>query len=91
MGYLGSLFARFLLWLRYRIRVVGLEKIQGLDGKTVIFPNHPGYMDPAILLSVLWPHLKPRPTLFEGNFKGALAPIAWMLNAAFGGSVSKAG
>src|SRR5947208_2539938 len=73
--------SRCLLWLRYRIRVVGLEKIQGKTGKTVIFPNHPGYVDPTILISTLWPYLKPRPTLYEDNFKGVLAPIAWLLNA----------
>lgn len=40
-----------ILHLRYRVRVTGLEKLQGLSGPTLIMPNHPGYIDPALVLS----------------------------------------
>ena len=56
-----------MLSLRYRVRVVGLEKLQGFDGPALILPNHPGYIDPSLVLMTLWPTLRPRPMLFEGT------------------------
>ncbi len=44
-------FGRCVLWLRYRVRVVGLEKLRGLTGPTLVMPNHPGYIDPPLVLS----------------------------------------
>jgi long-chain-fatty-acid--[acyl-carrier-protein] ligase len=71
---------RWLLWvlsvlvrsLRYRVRVHGLRELHGLKGPTLILPNHPGYIDPPILLTVLWPALRPRPMLYEGHFRHIL-------------------
>ena len=52
--------ARLLLWLRYRIRVVGLEAIarRGTSG-VVFFPNHPGLIDPIFLMAVLNKQFRP--------------------------------
>ena len=36
--------ARWLLSLRYRVRVTGLESLDQLDGPTLVMPNHPGYI-----------------------------------------------
>ncbi len=66
---------RYILWamlamvlsLRYRVTVTGLEKVRGLK-KTVIFPNHPGLVDPPNIFRVLWPALKPRPMVLASEF-----------------------
>ena len=65
--YVLWLLFRLFLSLRYRIRVRGLDKVRGLEGPTLILPNHPGYIEPAIVLTTLWPALKPRPMMFEGT------------------------
>jgi long-chain-fatty-acid--[acyl-carrier-protein] ligase len=62
------LVARLILPLRYRIRVRGLETLRDLKGGTLILPNHPAYIDPTILLTTLWPKLRPRPLLAESMF-----------------------
>ncbi len=60
---------RFLLWLRYRVRVEGLQKLRGRPGPFLIAPNHPAYIDPALVLSRLWPVVHPRPMLYESMFR----------------------
>jgi long-chain-fatty-acid--[acyl-carrier-protein] ligase len=81
---------RFLLWagakllisLRYRVFVHGLEKLGPNPQRTLILPNHPGYMDPPLVFSSLWPVLKPRPLLFEGNFQNpVLSPLMSLMQA----------
>jgi long-chain-fatty-acid--[acyl-carrier-protein] ligase len=62
------LFARVVLPLRYRVLVHGWEKLDGLAGPILILPNHPAFVDPALVLALLWPRLDPRPLLFSGNF-----------------------
>jgi len=64
--------ARLVLSLRYRIRVDGLEQVRSIQGPTVVLPNHPAYIDPAIVLTVLWPSLRMRPLVFEGMFGNPL-------------------
>jgi long-chain-fatty-acid--[acyl-carrier-protein] ligase len=90
---------RLLLWvtsrctlsLRYRIEVSGLEKIDRHHGPFLILPNHPGYMDPPIMLTLLWPKLRPRPMLFEGMFQNPLMyPLMKLLNALRVPDLSKA-
>jgi long-chain-fatty-acid--[acyl-carrier-protein] ligase len=75
---LGRMFAS----LRYRIRVHGLEQIRGLKGPVVVLPNHPGLNDPLLVLAVIWPSLKPRPTVYEGNFNNPFMKLLMkLLNA----------
>ena len=52
--------SRFLLWLRYRIRLVGLDAIEA-KGKTgiVFLPNHPALMDPIIIYTYLQKRFAP--------------------------------
>ena len=74
--------ARCILALRYRLYVDGLDKVRGLKGPVLILPNHPAYIDPAIVLTALWPALKPRPLVFETMFRNWLLwPFAKLLNA----------
>jgi long-chain-fatty-acid--[acyl-carrier-protein] ligase len=55
------LFIRCLLWLRYRIRVRGLDRIASPDGRGVLFlANHPALIDPIMVMTVLWPRFRPR-------------------------------
>ncbi|HEV2947546.1 MAG TPA: AMP-binding protein [Gemmataceae bacterium] len=60
--------ARLILPLRYRVTCVGEIKWRDLPRPVLIMPNHPGYIDPAIMLTLLWPSLRPRPLLWEGMF-----------------------
>jgi long-chain-fatty-acid--[acyl-carrier-protein] ligase len=75
---------RGLLWTRYRVRVNGLETLTGLGpkSKVLILPNHPGYVDPMLVLSRLGPQLGPRPLVFEGTFANPLLwPFMKLVNA----------
>jgi len=74
--------ARCLLALRYRIRVQGSEQARALPGPYLVLPNHPGLIDPPIVLTTLYPLFHPRPLLFEGNFRHPLLyPIMPLLDA----------
>ena len=47
------LLIRCLLWLRYRIRVRGLNRIAPPDGRGVLFlANHPALIDPIMVMAV---------------------------------------
>src|SRR5262249_55539899 len=73
---------KLILSLRYRIRVHGLENVRGLKGKTLILPNHPGMIDPPIVLTTFWPTVHPRPLLYEGTLRTlALRPAPGLLDA----------
>src|SRR5579859_4210133 len=81
---------RYLFWvmlrcgfaLRYRLRLHGMEQVRGLRGPVLILPNHPGYVDPPLVFSALWPALKPRPMAFDLLFRNPiLRPVAKLLNA----------
>ncbi len=78
-----DLFRRFLAWLlrlflslRYRVRIKGLDQVRELarqsPGRTLVLPNHPALVDPLIIFSNLWPVLKMRPLVWEGNFTSPL-------------------
>jgi len=54
-------FVKLCLWLRYRIRVKGLDKIAARGRKGILFlPNHPALIDPVIMMSVLHGPFAPR-------------------------------
>jgi long-chain-fatty-acid--[acyl-carrier-protein] ligase len=69
LRYFLWLVCRLLASLRYRIRVHGLEQARHLRGPTLILPNHPGYIDPPLVFTALWPTFRMRPTVYEGNFQ----------------------
>ncbi len=60
---------RFLIWLRYRIKVKGLENLTPdqfkRTGGIVFAPNHPAEIDPVILEAILWNKFNPRPLVVE--------------------------
>lgn len=76
------LFARLILPLRYRIECHGETNWGDLPRPVLILPNHPGYVDPIIMLTLLWPSLRPRPLLWEGMFLNPiLYPCLGMIRA----------
>ena len=51
---------KFLLWLRYDIELIGLEKIEAKGKRGIVFlPNHPALIDPVILYSHLQQKFSP--------------------------------
>ncbi len=67
---------RLLLRLRYRVRVTGLEKLRDLEGPTLLMPNHPGYIDPPLVLSHVRLKATIRPLVYSGTYRNpALYPI----------------
>ena len=60
---------RFLVFLRYRVVVKGLEQLTPdqfkRSGGILFLPNHPAEIDPVILESVLWGKFRPRPLVVE--------------------------
>jgi long-chain-fatty-acid--[acyl-carrier-protein] ligase len=74
-------FVRTVLGLRYRVRLHGQEKLRSLKGPILVLPNHPAYVDPALVLSNLWPYLHPRPMVYEDNFRNPVMwPLLWLLH-----------
>ena len=74
--------ARCLRSLRYRVTINGLDKLRGETGPILVLPNHPAYIDPPIVMSSLWPVLRPRPMVFAGMFNNPLLyPLIKILNA----------
>jgi len=52
---------RFLLSLRYRVRIHGLEQIRQQGQRGILFlPNHPALIDPIIVMSQLYGPFRPR-------------------------------
>jgi long-chain-fatty-acid--[acyl-carrier-protein] ligase len=80
---------RFLFWVlfrlfvgaRYRVRIHGLDAVRRLPRPLLILPSHPALSDPVIILTSLWWSVRPRPMLYEGNFRGLTYPVIPLLNA----------
>ena len=52
----------WLLRLRYRVRVEGLDEVAARGRTGILFlPNHPALIDPVILMTRLYPRFRPRP------------------------------
>jgi acyl carrier protein len=53
--------ARFLLWLRYKVLVTGIEQVAAKGKSGILFlPNHPALVDPVILITQLYRMFAPR-------------------------------
>ncbi len=76
------LLARLVVPLRYRVQVHGWEGVRGLTGPVLFLPNHPGYIDPVLILTCLHEPFRPRPVLYEDNFRSPiLRPLVKLLRA----------
>jgi acyl-CoA synthetase (AMP-forming)/AMP-acid ligase II/1-acyl-sn-glycerol-3-phosphate acyltransferase/acyl carrier protein len=73
---------RFLSRFRYRVRIVGGEKLRELRGPTLVMPSHPGYIDPPLVMSHLRIPGGIRPTVFSGMYRNpVLYPMMRLANA----------
>lgn len=71
-----------LLRLRYRVTVEGAEGLAALRGPTLVLPNHPGYVDPPLVLSHLRLGRSLRPLVFSGIYRLLpLRPLMTMVDA----------
>ena len=60
---------RTVVHCRYRVIVEGLDKIQDLRGPVLVMPNHPGYIDPVLVLSHIRFGRLLRPVVAETNYR----------------------
>ncbi len=73
---------RFLTGFRYRVRVEGLEKLRNLRGPTLVMPNHPGLIDPPLVLSNVCIPGGMRPIVTTSMYrKPLLYPLMRLVNA----------
>ena len=73
---------RFLTRFRYRVRVEGLEKLRDLRGPTLVMPNHPGLIDPPLVLSNVRIPGGIRPIVTTSMYrKPLLYPLMRLVNA----------
>ncbi len=73
---------RWVLSLRYRVRVEGAEALAELRGPTIVMPNHPAYIDPPLVLSHLRLHAPLRPLVYTGTYRlAALYPVMRAMGA----------
>ncbi len=62
------MFVRSCLWLRYRVKAIGLAAIAGRGKKGILFlPNHPALIDPIIMMSNLYPRFQSHPVADENE------------------------
>ncbi|MHB8901510.1 MAG: AMP-binding protein, partial [Thermoguttaceae bacterium] len=60
----------------------GLEQLEQLDGPTLVMPNHPGYIDPPLVLSHVRLRRPVRPIVFAGIYRSpVLYPIMRLVDA----------
>jgi long-chain-fatty-acid--[acyl-carrier-protein] ligase len=75
-SYLFCLFCylvRFLLAVRYKIEVTGLEEVLTLKKQKngiLFLPNHPAEVDPIMIIAILGPNFFPRSVVIEHFYKG---------------------
>lgn len=83
----------FLLSLRYKITVNGLEAILARGNESIVFmPNHPALIDPVILMSRLYKGFAPRPLADEGQVdRSFVRPLMKTLRAIVIPDLSKNG
>ncbi|PHS03028.1 MAG: hypothetical protein COA78_19510 [Blastopirellula sp.] len=74
-------FMRLLLHLRYKVEVHGLEKLKGIKGPVLVWPNHPAFVDPPMILSHLRFGKQLRPLVFTGSYRN---PVAYPLMRTIG-------
>lgn len=71
--HLFALFMRCALWFRYKVTVVGLDKLTpemlSKPGGVLFLPNHPSlFVDPALVTLAVWPRFPIRPLIVEYQF-----------------------
>jgi long-chain-fatty-acid--[acyl-carrier-protein] ligase len=74
--------ARWAVRRRYAVQVVGLEALRDLQGPTLVLPNHPGYIDPALVLSHVRLAQPVRPVVMSSMYRRPfLLPLMRLVQA----------
>lgn len=61
--------ASLMLRLRYRISHDGFESLRNLRGPVLVLPNHPGFIDPPIVLAHVGLRQALRPLVYTGTYR----------------------
>jgi len=78
MRYIG----RPLVSLRYRVQVEGLEQFRAQRGPLLVLPNHPGFIDPVLVMTQLAAERSLRPLVVSFMYRPApLLPLMKFINA----------
>jgi 1-acyl-sn-glycerol-3-phosphate acyltransferase len=68
-----QLFMRFvgrpLTRLRYRVEITGLEKLRNIRGPALVLPNHPGHIDPVLVMTQLGAVIPLRPLVVSFMYR----------------------
>jgi long-chain-fatty-acid--[acyl-carrier-protein] ligase len=74
--------ARSLVWLRYRVEVRGLDQLRKLSGPALVLPNHPGYIDPVLVMTRIGTEIPLRPLVISFMYQPPLLnPLMRFINA----------
>lgn len=68
LAYFVWILIRLIIPLRYRVKVEGWDQLRDIKGPVLLLPNHPGMVDPILVLSLFFGVFRPRTVLYEGNF-----------------------
>lgn len=78
MRYIG----RSLVWLRYRVHIDGLDRLRQIRGPILVLPNHPGYIDPVLVMTQLGAEIPLRPLVVSFMYRPIfLRPLMMFINA----------
>jgi len=70
---LARLFLRYigrpLTWLRYRVEIDGLDKLRAVRGPALVLPNHPGHVDPVLIMTHLGGEVALRPLVVSFMYR----------------------
>lgn len=73
---------RALVWLRYRVEITGLERLREVKGPVIVLPNHPGYIDPVLVMTQLGGEIPLRPLVVSFMYRPIyLRPLMMFINA----------
>jgi len=74
--------ARPLVWLRYRVQIEGLDRLRKLRGPVLVLPNHPGHIDPVLVMTQLGAEIPLRPLVVSFMYRPVfLNPLMRFINA----------
>src|SRR5271163_4300819 len=78
MRYVG----RPLVRLRYRVEIEGLDRLRNLRGPVLVLPNHPGHIDPVLVMTQLGAEIPLRPLVVSFMYRPAyLNPLMRFIDA----------
>jgi acyl-CoA synthetase (AMP-forming)/AMP-acid ligase II/1-acyl-sn-glycerol-3-phosphate acyltransferase/acyl carrier protein len=68
--------------LRYRIQIEGLDQLRKLRGSVLVLPNHPGHIDPVLVMTQLGAEIPLRPLVVSFMYRPVfLLPLMKFINA----------